>query len=114
MIFLVKNKMSSRGRGAIKSRTIKKSLLKKGESIVPRYKNTSLKKDIYSIARHVGIKYVFKDFLDEIFSILENYLRKIIKRVLVYTKYANRNVVTSMDILYALKKDGVMIYGFGG
>ncbi|KAG6945671.1 hypothetical protein JG687_00017145 [Phytophthora cactorum] len=36
-----------------------------------------------------------------------------IQDTVVYTEHANRETVTARDVVYALKRQGRMIYGFG-
>ena len=43
-------------------------------------------------------------------AILEN----VIRDAVTYTEHAKRKTVTAMDVVYALKRQGRTLYGFGG
>ena len=36
------------------------------------------------------------------------------RKGVTYTEYAKRKTVTAMDVVYALKRQGRTLYGFGG
>ncbi|PWA70389.1 Histone H4 [Artemisia annua] len=40
--------------------------------------------------------------------------RKVIRDAVTYTEHARRKTVTAMDVVYALKRQGRTLYGFGG
>ena len=56
----------------------------------------------------VQLEYVFLPFCFEVF--LEN----VIRDAVTYTEHAKRKTVTAMDVVYALKRQGRTLYGFGG
>ena len=41
------------------------------------------------------------------------FLDKVIKDTITYTEYARRKTVSALDVIYALKKQGKVLYGFG-
>jgi hypothetical protein len=41
-------------------------------------------------------------------------LENIIRDAATYTEHAKRKTVTALDVVYALKRQGRAIYGFGG
>ena len=45
---------------------------------------------------------------------LKVFLEQIIKDAVVYTEHAKRKTVTALDVVYALKRKGRTLYGFGG
>lgn len=53
--------------------------------------------------------YYFENYIDFI-SFLEN----VIRDAVTYTEHAKRKTVTAMDVVYALKRQGRTLYGFGG
>ena len=69
--------------------------------------------DIRRLARRGGVKRINHKIPREIRQILKNFLENVIKDTLVYTQNARRNTVTSLDVIYALKKRGRTLYGFG-
>ena len=50
---------------------------------------------------------------EETKSILKSYLEKVLKDAIIYTEHAKRKTVTSLDVIYALKRQGRMLYGYG-
>ena len=52
--------------------------------------------------------YVFANKYNRVF--LENVIRDSV----TYTEHARRKTVTAMDVVYALKRQGKTLYGFGG
>mmetsp|Transcript_39970 Transcript_39970/g.96489 ORF Transcript_39970/g.96489 Transcript_39970/m.96489 type:complete len:88 (+) Transcript_39970:132-395(+) len=53
-----------------------------------------------------------------IFLIIKKYKRVFLENVIrdsvTYTEHARRKTVTAMDVVYALKRQGKTLYGFGG
>ena len=45
---------------------------------------------------------------------LKNFLEAVIKDSVTYCEHAKRKTVTSLDVVYALKRQGKTLYGFGG
>ncbi|KAK4875704.1 hypothetical protein RN001_012126 [Aquatica leii] len=42
------------------------------------------------------------------------FLGNVIRDAVTYTEHAKRKTVTAMDVVYALKRQGRTLYGFGG
>ncbi|KAE8244563.1 hypothetical protein A4X13_0g6488, partial [Tilletia indica] len=42
-----------------------------------------------------------------------SFLRSVISDSIVYTDHARRKTVTSLDVIYALKRRGRTLYGYG-
>ena len=68
---------------------------------------------IRRLARRGGVKRMSSAIYDEIRDCLKEYMYKIIQDAVVYTEHAKRKTVTSLDIVYALKRNGRSLYGFG-
>jgi histone H4 len=47
-------------------------------------------------------------------KVLKVFLENVIKDAVTYTEHAKRKTVTAMDVVYALKRQGRTLYGFGG
>ena len=47
-------------------------------------------------------------------SCFEVFLENVIRDAVTYTEHAKRKTVTAMDVVYALKRQGRTLYGFGG
>ena len=69
---------------------------------------------IRRLARRGGVKRLSAPVYTETRIVLESFLRKVIDKAIVYSKFANRKTVMAMDVVYALKTQGITIYGFGG
>ena len=42
------------------------------------------------------------------------FLEKVIRYAVTWTEHSTRKIVTAMDVVYALKRQGRTLYGFGG
>lgn len=71
------------------------------------------KGDLRRLARRGGVKRISGICYDETRGALKEYLTKIIKDAVVYTAHANRKTVTAGDVVYALKRNGKTLYGYG-
>ena len=49
-----------------------------------------------------------------LFCIIQVFLENVIRDAVTYTEHAKRKTVTAMDVVYALKRQGRTLYGFGG
>eukprot|EP00644_Phytophthora_capsici_P009379 jgi/Phyca11/106843/e_gw1.13.128.1 len=45
-------------------------------------------------------------------AVLKVYLKYLINDAIVYTQHANRKTIKTMDVVYVLKRQGQMLYGF--
>merc|ERR1712000_434043 len=52
--------------------------------------------------------------LRETRGVLKTFLEGVIRDAVTYTEHAKRKTVTSLDVVYALKRQGRTLYGFGG
>jgi hypothetical protein len=48
------------------------------------------------------------------FNLIQGFLENIVRDAVTYTEHARRKTVTAMDVVYALKRQGRTLYGFGG
>jgi histone H4 len=69
---------------------------------------------IRRLARRAGVKRLSGMIYDETRSVLRVFLENIIRDATTYTEHARRKTVTAMDVVYALKRNGKTLYGFGG
>merc|ERR1712135_202533 len=46
-------------------------------------------------------------------GVLKVFLESVIRDAVTYTEHAKRKTVTAMDVVYALKRQGRTLYGFG-
>lgn len=69
---------------------------------------------IRRLARRGGVKRLSGLVYDETRSVLKVFLENIVRDAVTYTEHARRKTVTALDVVYALKRHGRTIYGFGG
>jgi len=50
---------------------------------------------------------------DETRNVLRSFLENVVRDSVTYTEHARRKTVTAMDVVYALKRQGRTLYGFG-
>ena len=68
---------------------------------------------IRRLARRGGVKRLSGLIYDETRGVLKVFLENIIRDAVTYTEHARRKTVVAMDIVYALKRQGRPLYGFG-
>merc|ERR1712224_545944 len=69
---------------------------------------------IRRLARRGGVKRISGLIYEETRGVLKEFLENVIRDAVTYTEYARRKPVTAMDVVYALKRQGRTLYGFGG
>jgi len=69
---------------------------------------------IHRLARRGGVKRISVLIYEETRSVLKVFLENVIRDGVTYTEHARRKTVTAMDVVYALKRQGRTLYGFGG
>jgi histone H4 len=68
---------------------------------------------IRRLARRAGVKRISGLIYDETRGVLKVFLESVIRDAVTYTEHARRKTVTAMDVVYALKRQGRTLYGFG-
>jgi histone H4 len=68
---------------------------------------------IRRLARRGGVKRISVLIYDEVRSVLRSFLDNVVRDAVTYTEHARRKTVTAMDVVYALKRQGRSLYGFG-
>lgn len=69
---------------------------------------------IRRLARRGGVKRISGLVYEEVRGVLKTFLHGVIRDAVTYTEHARRKTVTPMDVVYALKRQGRTLYGFGG
>lgn len=69
---------------------------------------------IRRLARRGGVQRMSGHVYDETRCVLKAFLENTVKDAVMYTEHARRKTVTAMDVVYALKRNGRTLYGFGG
>jgi histone H4 len=67
---------------------------------------------IRRLARRGGVKRISGLIYDETRGVLREFLEGVIRDAVTYTEHGRRKTVSSMDIVYALKRKGRTLYGF--
>ncbi|SCZ90027.1 BZ3500_MvSof-1268-A1-R1_Chr1-3g01731 [Microbotryum saponariae] len=68
---------------------------------------------IRRLARRGGVKRISGLIYEETRGVLKIFLENVIRDSVTYTEHAKRKTVTSLDVVYALKRSGRTLYGFG-
>ncbi len=71
------------------------------------------KASIRRLARRGGVKRISGLVYGETRAVLKEFLEDVIRDGITYAEHANRKTLTAMDVVYALKRQGRTIYGFG-
>ncbi|URE30980.1 hypothetical protein MUK42_16880 [Musa troglodytarum] len=61
-----------------------------------------------------GVKRISGLIYEETRGVLKIFLENVIRDAVTYTEHARRKTVTALDVVYALKRQGRTLYGFGG
>ncbi|XP_034152234.1 histone H4-like isoform X1 [Esox lucius] len=69
---------------------------------------------IRRLACRGGVKCISGLIYEETRGVLKVFLENVICDAATYTKHAKRKTVSAMDVVYALKRQGRTLYGFGG
>jgi histone H4 len=68
---------------------------------------------IRRLARRGGVKRISTFIYDDSRAVLKNFLESVVRDSVTYTEHAKRKTVTALDVVYALKRQGRTLYGFG-
>ena len=68
---------------------------------------------IRRLARRGGVKRINNMMYDETRKVLKNFLSQTVHDAVTFTEHARRKTVTALDVVYALKRQGKTLYGFG-
>ena len=69
---------------------------------------------IRRLARRGGVKRISSLIYEETRNVLRSFLENVVRDSVTYTEHAKRKTVTALDVVYALKRQGRTLYGFGG
>ena len=106
-----KTKMSGRGKGG---KGLGKGGAKRHRKVLRDNIQGITKPAIRRLARRGGIKRISGLIYEETRGVLKIFLENVIRDAVTYTEHARRKTVTAMDVVYALKRQGRTLYGFGG
>lgn len=69
---------------------------------------------IRRLARRGGVKRISTYIYDDTRAVLKSFLENVVRDATTYTEHAKRKTVIALDVVYALKRQGRTLYGFGG
>ena len=104
-------KMSGRGKGG---KGLGKGGAKRHRKILRDNIQGITKPAIRRLARRGGVKRISGLVYEETRGVLKMFLENVIRDAVTYTEHSKRKTVTAMDVVYALKRQGRTLYGFGG
>jgi len=67
---------------------------------------------IRRLARRGGVKRISSLVYEDVRAELKHFLESVLHKTILYTKHARRTTVTAQDVVYALKREGQVLYGF--
>uniref|UniRef100_H2ZHR4 Histone H4 n=1 Tax=Ciona savignyi TaxID=51511 RepID=H2ZHR4_CIOSA len=105
------SKMSGRGKGG---KGLGKGGAKRHRKVLRDNIQGITKPAIRRLARRGGVKRISGLIYEETRGVLKVFLENVIRDAVTYTEHAKRKTVTALDVVYALKRQGRTLYGFGG
>ncbi|CAN0034409.1 unnamed protein product [Sphacelaria rigidula] len=103
--------MSGRGKGGM---SLGKGGAKRHRRVLRDTIHGVTKPAIRRLARRGGVKRLSGLVYEEIRGVLKVFLENLVKDVVTYAEHARRPTVTTMDVIYACKRQGRTLYGFDG
>ncbi|XP_055924774.1 uncharacterized protein LOC129956850 [Argiope bruennichi] len=110
-LLVVSDVMSGRGKGG---KGLGKGGAKRHRKVLRDNIQGITKPAIRRLARRGGVKRISGLIYEETRGVLKVFLENVIRDAVTYTEHAKRKTVTAMDVVYALKRQGRTLYGFGG
>jgi histone H4 len=104
-------KMSGRGKGG---KGLGKGGAKRHRKVLRDNIQGITKPAIRRLARRGGVKRISGLIYEETRGVLKVFLENVVRDAVTYTEHARRKTVTALDVVYALKRQGRTLYGFGG
>ena len=102
--------MSGRGKGG---KGLGKGGAKRHRKVLRDNIQGITKPAIRRLARRGGVKRISGPMYDDTRSVLKLFLHNVIRDALTLIEHGRRKTVTAMDVVYALKRQGRTLYGFG-
>ena len=68
---------------------------------------------IRRLARRGGVKRISFHVHDSVRSYIGDFLEKVVRDSLTFAEHGRRRTISALDVVYALKKNGRVIYGYG-
>jgi len=103
--------MSGRGKGG---KGLGKGGAKRHRKVLRDNIQGITKPAIRRLARRGGVKRISELIYEETRSALKAFLENVIGDAVTYADYARRRSINTLDVVYALKRQGKTLYGYGG
>ena len=97
-----------------KKKKLEKGGAKRHRKVLRDNINGITKPAIRRLARRGGVKRLSGLIYETTRIVLKEFLEKVVMDAITYTEHARRKTVSAMDVVYALKRQGRTLYGFGG
>lgn len=68
---------------------------------------------IRRLARRGGVKRISFSTHESVRDYINDFLERVVRDSLTFAEHCKRMTITAMDVVYALKKNGRVIYGYG-
>jgi len=68
---------------------------------------------IRRLSRRGGIMRITNEFCDTSRGVLRFFLQNVLRDAIVYMKHGERTTLKPLDVVYAVKRQGSTLYGFG-
>lgn len=68
---------------------------------------------IRRLARRGGVKRISLATHQGVREYIDDFLERVVRDSLTYAEHSKRLTITAMDVVYALKKNGRVLYGYG-
>jgi histone H4 len=109
-VLIKRKRMTGRGKGG---KGLGKGGAKRHRKILRDNIQGITKPAIRRLARRGGVKRISGLIYEEVRGVLKVFLENVIRDAVTYTEHAKRKTVTALDVVYALKRQGRTLYGFG-
>ena len=103
-------KMGKGGKGLGKKSTARRFRFQGSD----RFLSGITKPSIRRLARRGGVKRISAFIYDDARTVLKEFVDSLVRDAIAYTEHSKRKTVTALDVVYALKRQGRTLYGFGG
>ncbi|XP_072911373.1 histone H4-like [Hemitrygon akajei] len=102
--------MSGRGKGG---KGLGKDGVKRHRKVLRDNIQSITKPAIRRLARCGGVKRISGLIYEETRRVLKVFQDNVIQDAVTYSEHAKRKLVSAMDVVYALKRQGITLYGYG-
>jgi histone H4 len=104
--------MAGRGKtGKLANKSANKRQTHRDERLLPEGLITN--GAIRRLARRGGVKRISYTTHHEVRNYIDELLEKLVRDSLTYAEHSRRLTISAMDVVYALKKNGRVLYGYG-